>query len=301
MAKATVSNKKTQATTLREVEVMETTSTMNLDSVTRSLTATQVEVQQSLASLSAKLTEQLQVLRSIEDAIALKEEELRRLHNIEAREVELDTMLEKIEATRQGWELEQEQKRRLFAEQQSERNKQWAREKEEYDYKTTIDRRKAEDEFTHRMALQDRNNAEKQSELEKTWAAREMELKKREQELVDLRAKVDNIPEVVKKEVNAAVAISTNSVKKEYETKIQLAAKDAEVSQRLAAQEVESLKASIGKQNTQLEELKAQLEQARSDVKEISAKALESASDRSAMAAIQKVLVEKETPQRGGK
>ena len=46
---------------------------------------------------------------------------------------------------------------------------------------------------------------------------------------------------------------------------------------------------------------RVQLEQASKDVKEISAKALESASGRSAMEALQKVLVEKEPNTRSGK
>src|SRR5438045_9406523 len=115
-----------------------------------------------------------------------------------------------------------------------------------------------------------------------------------------MSTQVNNCPEVVKKEMNAAVAVATNSVKKEYETKIVLAAKDSETAQKLAGQEVASLKQVIEKANAQLAELKSQLDQAHHDVKEISAKALESASGRSAMEALQKVL-EKEQNFKPGK
>src|SRR5262249_52690255 len=140
------------------------------------------------------------------------------------------------------------------------------------------------------MADQVKANKDKQEALEKDWAHREAELKRREKELEDLRTQVTNFPEVIKKEVNAAVAVATNSVKKEYETKIVLAAKDSETAQKLAGQEVVSLKQAIEKANAQLSELKSQLDQAHHDVKEISPKALESASGRSAMEALQKVL-----------
>ena len=103
-----------------------------------------------------------------------------------------------------------------------------------------------------------------------------------------------------KKEMNAAVAIATNSVKKEYETKNMLAAKDAEVAARLAQQEASSFQASIGRLNGQVQSLEAQLESARRDVKEISSKALESASGRSAMEALRGVL-EKDQPSKPSK
>ena len=95
-------------------------------------------------------------------------------------------------------------------------------------------------------------------------------------------------------------ALTAYSVKKEYETKMVLTQKDMDVAQKLAAQEVASLKVALEKATAQLGDLKAQLEQAHHDVKEISAKALESASGRSAMEALQKVL-EKEPAAKQGK
>jgi hypothetical protein len=71
------------------------------------------------------------------------------------------------------------------------------------------------------------------------------------------------------------------------------------MAQKLAAQEVASLKLSLDKANAQIADVKTQLEQAHKDVKEISAKALESASDRSAMQALQKVLEKDQTAKPG--
>ena len=90
------------------------------------------------------------------------------------------------------------------------------------------------------------------------------------------------------------------SVKKEYETKIVLASKDTETAQKLAVQEIASMKQALDKANVQITDLRTQLEQAHRDVKEISAKALESASGRSAMEALQKVL-EKDQNTKPGK
>lgn len=282
--------KNRQANAIRETEVLQSVSGLNMDGVSVTIASTQVEVQKSLAALSAKLVEQIQVLGNVEEAIKLKREELQQLYNIEAGAVSLDDLDAKIEAQRESWKEEQARKQREFAEQQSERNKQWARVEEEYQYRMAQEHKKGEDDFGYRMAQQEKANRDKQELLEKNWGQREEELKKREKELEDLRTQVAAIPEQVRKAENAAVAVATNSVKKEYETKIVLATKDADTAEKLAAQEVNSLRAALEKAHGQLAELKTQLDQAHHDVKEISAKALESASGRSAMEALQKVL-----------
>jgi hypothetical protein len=287
--------KNQKAAAIRDTEILQSVTGLNLDSVSSSLASTQVEVQQSLADLSGKLVEQLQVLRNVEQAIQLKREELKQLYDMEAAAVELDDLEAQIDARRQAWTEEQAKKVREFHELQSDRNKQWTRAEEEYKYNISQEHKKAEDAFAGKMAEQAKANKDKQETLEKGWAEREAELKKREKELEDLRTQVANFPEVVKKEVNAAVAVATNSVKKEYETKIVLAAKDSETAGKLAAQEVASLKQVIEKANAQLADQKTQLDQAHRDAKEISAKALESASGRSAMEALQKVLEKEPT------
>jgi hypothetical protein len=295
---AGVKNK--QAAAIRDTEVLQSVAGLSLDAVSGTIASTQVEMQKSLTALSAKLVEQLQVLRNVEEAIALKRDELKQLYDIESAALNLDDLEAQTQARREAWEEEQARKQREFAEMQSERNKQWVRSEEEYQYKLAQEHKKAEDTFAGRMAERDKANRDKQELLEKDWANREAELKKREKELDEFRAKVAEFPEVTKKEVNAAVAVATNSVKKEYETKIVLAAKDTETFQKLAAQETASLKETIAKASAQVADLKAQLEQAHRDVKEISAKALESASGRSAMEALQKVL-EKEQVSKPGK
>src|SRR6516164_3089060 len=95
--------KNRQATAIRETEVLQSVSGLNMDGVSGTIASTQVEVQKSLAALSAKLVEQLQVLRNAEDAIALKRDELKQLYNIESAAVSLDDLDAKIEAQRESW------------------------------------------------------------------------------------------------------------------------------------------------------------------------------------------------------
>src|SRR5262249_28729262 len=144
-------------------------------------------------------------------------------------------------------------------------------------------------------------NRDKQEELTKQWNERETELKKRENELAELKAFKEAAPEKEKKAINAEVAIATNSVKKEYETKMTLSNKDAETDKRLFEQERASLTAQITKYQAQIEDLNGKLEQAQRDAKDIAAKALESASGRATTEAMQRLLERDQSMGKGSK
>jgi len=293
--------KNRRAVAIQEAEVLSSVKGLNVDSVARGITETQVEIQQTLADLSGKLTARLQQLENIEQVIQLRTEELNRLHDIEVKAQSLDKLDAQIAQTRQNWEMEQATKKRDFAEQQSLRNKEWRREEEEYQYRLSQEHRKLEDSFKELMAQREKENRNKQEDLEKNWAERELELKKREQELVELRKFKEDYPDLVKKEVNGAVAVATNSVKKEYETQKTIAAKDAETEKRLADQTIASLQQTIVKQQAQIDETRAQLEMARSEVKEIAAKALDSASGRATTEALQRLMEKEQITSKTGK
>src|SRR5437764_1065707 len=79
-------------------------------------------------------------------------------------------------------EEEKAAKARQFAEMRAAGNKRGAREEEEYQYKIAQEHKKLADSFQASRAQQERQNRDKQEQLEKTWAEREAELKKREQE-----------------------------------------------------------------------------------------------------------------------
>lgn len=301
MAKAAPAARKVQAAQVRNDEVLEAASGLTFEKVTNSITQTQVEVQQTLAELAAQVASQMQVLNTIESSIALKRQEMERLNGIDLKTAELEDLNTQINLRREQWAEEQAKRAKEQNEAAAELAKTRKREADDYAYTQMIAHRTAEDAFKTKMEQQEKKAREDKEALEKDWLTRETELKKRETELAELKKKVEEMPEVVRKAENAAQAVATNSVKKEYETKMQLAAKDAELMTKLASQENAALKAQIADLTAQITGLKAQLEQAQRDVKEISQKALESASGRSAMEAMQKVFLEKDQPAKSGK
>src|SRR4029077_504663 len=99
---------------------------------------------------------------------------------IDAAATTIDELKADIEEMhKQQKELEEDFKRR-FAEQKSEQQKQWAREEADYAYTMDQKKRKLEDTLLYELGQKNKANREQQERLEKDWAERESELKKRE-------------------------------------------------------------------------------------------------------------------------
>ena len=282
--------KNRRAAQIQEAEVLNSVKGLNFDTVSRELAGVQVEVQKTLAELSGKLSEQLQVLQNVEESITLKREELKQLNQIEATATTLDELEAEIKERREAWGEEQATFKREFEEMKSDHRKAWAREQADHQYTQEQKNRKQEDAIQEMFARKEKENREKQEQLEKQWAERETELKKREQELAELRQFKEQAPEMIKKAANSEVAIATNSVKKEYEHKMVIAAKDAETDKRLAEAQLQAMNQTIAKQQAQIDDLRAQLADAHQRVGDISTKALDSASGRATADALQRLM-----------
>lgn len=280
-------------------EVLASVSGLTLNGVSNKLASTQVEISKTLGDLSAKLSEQLSVLDNVKAAIVIENDKLKTLYAIEATAQTLDDINMSIENTRAAWIKENEERERRETELATEREKIRLRAEEEYAYTTAQRHKKEEDAFRTSMLIADKEFKEKQAAVEKSWndnwIKREAALKDREVRITELENIANGVPERIKAEVDKAVAIATNSLKKDYETKIVLQAKDSESEKKLAAQEIASLNTTILKLTNQMIELQKSLAQAHSDVKDISAKALDSASNRAVADALKDAMSQRDS------
>jgi len=290
-----------RAAQIQEQEVLTSVKGLNFDTVSRELAGVQVEVQKTLAELSGKLGEQLQVLENVEASILHKREELKNLHQIEATATTLDELEAEIKDKRAAWAEEEVQWKRQFEEMKQDQRKAWQREQADHQYTQEQKNRKQEDTIQEMFARKEKENREKQEQLDKQWTERETELKKREQELLELRQFKESAPDMIKKAANAEVAVAVNSVKKEYEHKMVIAAKDAETDKKLADAQTQNYQQTISKQQSQIDDLRAQLADAHQRVGDISTKALDSASGRSTTEALQRLMERDQAGSKSGK
>ena len=275
---------------LKNDVVLENVKSITLDGVSKKIAAVQVDIQQTLAKLSTELTQNLDTLNTVNAAIALKQEELKNLHDIEATKISLDTLNQDIEATRQTWTEEQTRKAKEDDLARRERQLRWTREEEQYKYEREQAHKRIEDDFNARIQEATKQNQLQAEALQKSWEKRESDLKGNEQEFTSLRAEVDAFPAKLKAETEKAAAIVGNTMKKDFEMEKKLLEANFNNKIQLAEAQVASEKMKTVELEKQVASLKAQLDMAQKDIKEISTKALESASGRETINSLQKAL-----------
>lgn len=254
----------------------------------------QISIQNTLAGISANITNKLAELEATNNAVADLETRLNELYQIEKEALSLEDMrLAKIE--------EQERyNKMIFArneenkESELARNKKWQREEEEHNYDFSQKKKKFLDEFNIEVENQKRAEKIRQFELNQNWNNREAEIKNKETEFADLQKKVADFDNVLKTEVSKAESIIGNTVKKQYEHQIQLLMKDMESERNMSNAKIQSLQIQVGQMVDQIAELNKQLLAARNDAKEVTSQALSSASGRQVVDALQRVVDSKD-------
>ena len=281
---------KNKSTEVKNNEALEAVKDLTLDKMSKEIGSVQCEIQNTLASAQAKVAQALSIKDQLDKAIELKKEELQQFHEIEVTATSLDELQAKVEEVRKSWEEEQVAKQKEFESQRKERELLWKREEEQYLYTKAQEHKKLEDLNKFNFEQIERANKLKNDRLEKDWSEREASLKSREQEVIELRKQVEDFPNKLKAEVDAKVAIATNSLKKEYETQIKLLNAENTSNLKLSQQELASANKTIDSLDKQIVSLKAQVDQANQRVIDISAKALEASSGRDTVETLKRAL-----------
>jgi colicin import membrane protein len=292
-----------EAVRLREAEVRGAIEDVTVEGIVQRISGLGLEVARALSAVSAKLTDETQLLASVREAVALERKDLERLHKIDIAATALDQMVQdytreqqrleaEIAAQRAAWEEESAIAERERKEQEEALKKQRQREIEDYEYKKTLERKKAQDKYDEEVRLVEKKNAEKQEALEKSWKQREAALKEQEEELARLRKEAADFPSRLQKEAAAAAAQARSETEARVEQQTLVIRKDAEAEQRLGELRVKTLEDLVTRQQTQIAALEKQLADAKQQVQDIAVKAIEGASGAKALSHINQIAME---------
>ena len=164
-ARESADAKAEEAARLRETEVRQAVDGVTVEAVVQRISGLGLEVCKALAEISGRLTEEVQLLASLREAVALERKELERLHKIDVAATALDQMVQdyarekqRLEARDRGCSaplgrrnrpgVERERK-----EQEESLKKQRQREIEDYEYKKALERKKAQDKYDEDVRL----------------------------------------------------------------------------------------------------------------------------------------------------
>lgn len=288
---AAARGKKNQAIVATEQQAtLEAVKALDTERVVGEINNLQVSVQGTLAGLSATITNKIQQLSTVDEAIKLKNERLKTLHAIEAEAVQLDDLKAQREEELANWEKDRDARNDEWSKEELERDTTQKRSFDEWSYKFEQDKKKTLDQHAAFVADSKRQESIRQQELQKQWADREATIKAKEIEIVELKKQVEGFETKLKAEVAKAEAILSNSMERTHKHEKALLQKDAESAQSVCEMRTESLEKALEQQQNHISELKAQLTAARQDANNIATQALTSASGREVANALRQVV-----------
>jgi len=302
-ARETPDNKGEELARLREAEVRQAVDGVSVETVVQKVSGLGLEISKALSDLSGKLSEEVQLLASVRDAVALERKELERLHKIDIAATAVDQMVQEyarekerleaeVSAQRAQWEEESARVERDRKEQEEALKKQRQREIEDYEYKKALERKKAQDKYEEEQRLIEKKNQERQEALEKSWKQREAVLKEREEELSRFKAEAQGFPDRLQKEAQAAADQARRETGAKFEQQLLVLQKDAEAEKRIGELRVKTLEEVVNRQQTQIVALEKQLSDAKQQVQDIAVKAIEGASGAKALSHINQIAME---------
>jgi colicin import membrane protein len=292
-----------EAARRHETEVREAVDGVTVESAVQRISGLGLEISKALSGLSGKLTEEVQLLASVREAVGLERKELDCLHKIDVAATALDQLVQdyarqkqeleaEIAARRAAWDEESARADRERKEQEEALRKQRQREGEDFEYKKAQERKKAQDKYDEDVRLQEKKNQEKQETLEKSWQLRETLLKEREEELARLRKESETFPKRLEAEANTAAERARRESDARFQQETLILKKDAEAEKRFGELRVKTLEETVAHQQAQVAALDRQLADAKQQVQDIAVKAIEGASGARALSHINQIAME---------
>ena len=262
-----------------------------------------LHVQRQISEMTTAVLEQKTKLELLQAAIKEEETELARLYDLDIAAASVKGLLAEHEEKKLALEKEISDMRSLWneefaihAKQNQQRDQEIAqkrqRDQDDYNYRTQLERQKASDDFAQKMLFQTREQADKVNRVEKELAERTAAIAAEEKTIAALKLRVEGIEDEINKKTQAAVAIATNSLKKDLTNQYALEKKDLELDLRVSLEKNASLNTANEKLAEQVTILTKQLDAARDQVRQISEAALQSASGQVALTAVREIAKE---------
>jgi colicin import membrane protein len=271
--------KATQFTETQNQEVLKKASTKTIESVVGAVTQAQVAISNKLSEVNAQLQTQLTELNTVSQAVEIKKAELESVYSKEAVLKNIDELGVDYEARKQAIETE---------EQETERQR--AQESADFTFDLQQSRKNEQVQYEESLRLKKASQRDQDELREKNYLLREEGLKKQENEIVELRAKVAAFPTELDAAVKKAEAIVGNTVKRDYEHKLQLLQKDFDTAKTVSDGTIRGLHERLAANDKVIVELTLRLTSAEERVTTIATKALEAASSTKSLADVQNLI-----------
>jgi len=290
-------------------EVIQVADSLSSEGVAREASNLKIETGRMLAQISDRMEEEINRYKAIQNAVALKEKELRELYEIEKSAMTLaaliesqnqkrqafeDEMAEKkeglnqeIETSRAEWEKEKSDYEAMIKERDIAEKKRRDREKEEYDYTFKREQKLAKDKFEDEKAKLEKEIQAKKQQMEGDLKIREKAIADQEVELNDLRKRVAAFPKEMEAAINKAVKETTERINLDAKNREELQKREFTGEKNVLTTRIESLEKTLREQSERIVRLNQQLEKAYQQVQDVAVKTIEGAASAKSLAHLQ--------------
>ena len=287
----------------KESDVRQAVEGLSVDGVVEQISKLGLDISRALSGVSEKLVEEVNQLATLRAAVGLERQELDRLHKIDVAATALDQLVQEYEKQKQQmegeiatqrsvWEDNVQTAERERKEQDDALKKQRQREIDDYEYKKTQERKRAQDKYDEEFRQREKENQERQQALDKAWSQREAALGEREEELSRLRKEAADFPARLQRELQQATTLAAKEAKQQADQQALLLKKEAESDRRVAELQIKTLEDMVSRQNAQIADLQKQMDDAKKQVQEIAVRAIEGASGSKTLAHVNEIAME---------
>ncbi|NOQ23184.1 MAG: hypothetical protein GQ565_11125 [Candidatus Aegiribacteria sp.] len=314
----------------KAVEVVSVADALAEESVLTRISDLKMEMSKTLTGISEKLEVETEKYKKIQEAITIKDNELKEIFEIERsahalaalieaqnqKKLEYETEIsrkkaeyddemstkkklleEEIQSTRALWDKEKQAIQESVKERDVEEKKLRQRQKEEFDYnfkrEQELVKNKLTDEMEQlekKMALQREAFEKSVEEKEKELQSRETRAAERETHMEDLEKKVAAFPEELETHIVKTVKETADRLNEEAKKNEAFLKKEAEGKVNVLQTKIDSLESVVKEQIRQLAGINARLEDAYGKVQDIAVKAIEGSSDKQTLTGIEQLV-----------
>lgn len=300
-------------------ETVKVADALSSEGVVKEIGNLKLEIGKRLTAISDGLEEEVNKFNQIKKAIAIKDEELKELYEIERSSETLAALIEAQNQKRREFESEMEAKKEALNREIQTVHEEWGkekkdheaqmkerdaveakrreREKEDYVYAFKREQQLAKDKFDDDKAKMEKEIHLKKEEVEKELAEREKMISGKEEELQELQKKVAGFPNEMENAVKKAVHETTEKITLEAKNRQELLSKEFDGERNVLTTRIESLEKTVKEQGGQIAQLSGQLEKAYQKVQDIAVKSVEGSSNIKSLSNLQQLVSEQRRTQ----
>jgi len=261
-----------------------------------------VQIQRAIVAKDAELKEIYEIQRSASTLTALIESHDRKREQFEADLAQTRRDLDgEIEQARSAWDQEKKQREAEAKERDAAEQKRRQRDQEEYRYVFARDQQQARDKFADETAAARKELDQRMATAQRDLQERERAMKAREDEMANLRQRVEGFPRELDAAVAKAVKEATLRQQQDAAGREELLKREFAGEKNVLTTRITSLDQTVKEQGEQIVRLLAQAEKAYSQVQEIAVRAIEGSGSAKQLASLQQMLAEqarKASPER---